>query len=79
MSAVNFASLHASVLCASAAVVLQEQWIGYVLVCCFGVVFTIVTLGKLTPFHVTSAVAVSQSPLLLVFFRNNATALLVQP
>ena len=26
---------------------LQDQWIGYVLVCCFGVVFTVITQGEL--------------------------------
>ena len=26
---------------------LQEQWIGYVLVCCFGIVFTAITMSML--------------------------------
>ena len=26
---------------------LQDQWIGYVLVCCFGVVFTAITMSML--------------------------------
>lgn len=32
--------------CQFQANLVQEQWIGYVLVCCFGVVFTIITQGQ---------------------------------